>query len=370
MEVVPFDELNALGKILGLNAERLRNNYNLWGPSARVCISLTKNPDDVGSHAQSVADAANSLTSQYGDFKSTSTRKLFVVRPTSSSRRMATVEFGTNHLRGIVARAYARHDHATRVTFYKAISRLSLFSSPAGQMYEINVFLWFRHARNTDFLRCTSSTTGLPLAIPACPGNLRFLSKLNELHEMYERGRPICWVPISGTLPTLDAVVLTYDSLITVQITIASKHSANNLAFEDVYRNLPRRLKTKPWCHVFISDSDYNAKSLREQDLTIPEGTHIYSAVVDVEKLDSEIVTEDRVEALEKESKYVRTITALAICDSVFENVHSFCFCWTHSGLLISYGLRDKSPPHCHTFRRSGSPASVEPTLLHTRCTS
>ncbi|KAH9180779.1 hypothetical protein EDB89DRAFT_66709 [Lactarius sanguifluus] len=256
MQVVPFDELNALGKILGLNAERLRKNYNLWGPSVRVCISLTKNPDDVGSYAQSVADAADSLTSQYDDFKSTSTRELFVVRPTSSSRQMVTEEFGTNHLRGIVARAYAKHDHATRLTFYKAIRRLSLFSSPAGQMYEINVLLWFRHARDTDFLRCTSNTTGSPqLEIPACPGNLKFFSQPNELHEMYEPGRPICWVPTSGTLPTLDAVVLTDDSVVTVQITVASKHSANNLAFEDVYRNLPPSLKAKPRCHVFISDS-------------------------------------------------------------------------------------------------------------------
>ncbi|KAH8996088.1 hypothetical protein EDB86DRAFT_2829230 [Lactarius hatsudake] len=40
----------------------------------------------------------------------------------------------------------------------------------------------------------------------------------------------------------------------------------------------------------------YNAKSLREQDLTIPEGTHVYSVVVDVEasveELDSEIALE------------------------------------------------------------------------------
>ncbi|KAI9439307.1 hypothetical protein H4582DRAFT_130435 [Lactarius indigo] len=305
MQVFHFDELYTLGKTLGLNTQTLRDNYNSWGPSARVCVSLTKDPNKVRSHAQSVVRAAYGLTSdgrQFDGFRFVSTHQLFVVRPTDS-RQVTAVEFGTNRLRGIVARAYANHDRATRLRFYSAIRGDPMFSSPAGEIYKSHVLLWFRHARNTEFIPCTSNVPHSPLLnIPACPGNLKFFSKPDELQEMYKPGLPICWVPTSETLPTLGAVVLTDDAVITVQITIASKRDTKNIGFIDIYRNLPPRLKTKPRCHVFITDSDSNAESLRDQNLTVPKGTHVYSAIASVEDLDSKVVmTEDCMDALEKE---------------------------------------------------------------------
>ncbi|KAH8982417.1 hypothetical protein EDB92DRAFT_124508 [Lactarius akahatsu] len=278
-----------------------------------------KDPKDVSSHAWSVAQAVHNLAtdiSQFSEFRFTSTQRLFVIRPAADSRQVAAVEFGTNYLRRAVAHAYANHDHATRRSFYSKIRRDPRFSLPAGQIYEIHVLLWFRHARNTEFLTCTSNATGLPqLKLPACPRNLKFFSKPQELDKIYEPGRPVCWVPTSETLPALGAVVLTNHSVITVQISITSNHDAKNLGFEDIYRNLPPHLKTKPRCHVFITDSEFNAESLQEQNLTVPGGTQVFAAIADVEELDSKVaITGDRLEALEKDRVsvyWLRTIRHL-----------------------------------------------------------
>ncbi|KAI9456558.1 hypothetical protein BJY52DRAFT_1187842 [Lactarius psammicola] len=280
MQVFPSDELIALGKILGLDIESLRNNYDSWGPLARVCIRLTKAPTRVQGYEKSVVEAATELTmkhNDFADFTTSATNKLFIVGPISPSRRQeSTVEFGTNCLRGIVARAYAKCDHAQRLSFYKAIRGHPLFSSPVGQMFEIYVLLWFWHSRAGEILPCTGAVATSPhLEIPACPGNLEFFSKLEELKEVKE--------------PEL-------------QMTISRSHSAKELGFKRVFGNLPSELLTKRprRCHVFITDTDDYAKSLREQNLTkIPKGTFVYSAVIDINELDS-IVTEMRVDTLEE----------------------------------------------------------------------
>ncbi|KAH9170128.1 hypothetical protein EDB89DRAFT_1907999 [Lactarius sanguifluus] len=79
---------------------------------------------------------------------------------------------------------------------------------------------------------------------------------------------------------------------------------AKESGFNRINDDLPRDLKTRRprRYHVSITDTDYNARSLREQNLTqIPNGTHVYSAVVDVDQLDSmTLVTEKRVDALER----------------------------------------------------------------------
>ncbi|KAI9463713.1 hypothetical protein BJY52DRAFT_1184710 [Lactarius psammicola] len=290
MQVFPSDELIALGKILGLDIESLRNNYDSWGPSARVCIRLTKTPTRVRGYENSVVEAADELTmkhNDFADFTTSATNKLFIIGPKSPSQRQESiVEFGTNRLRGYVARAYAKRDHAKRLSFYKAIRGHSLFGSPAGQMFEIYVLLWFWYSRAEEILPCTGAVATSPhLEIPACPENLEFFPNPEGLKEVKEPERPICWVPTSRTFPSLDAFVLTNDTVITLQMTISRRLDANER---------PRR------CHVFITDTDDYAKSLREQNLKeIPKGTFVYSAVIDINELDS-IVTETRVDKLEE----------------------------------------------------------------------
>ena len=217
---------------------------------------------------------------------------------------MAVVEFGTNRLRDIVARAaYTKQYPAVRQGFYRSIRDHPLFASPAGQMFEIHVLLWLQHDKAAFHCTCTMANSP-ELQIVSFQDNLKFFYKPEELKDISEPGKPICLVPTSQKFPTLDAVILTSNAVITVQITIALKHDANEQEFGLIYRNLPPDVLAKrpDRYHVFITDEEINAKSLREQhQVQIPDGTFVYSTVIDFESWGWGIrATEEHVDALEK----------------------------------------------------------------------
>ncbi|KAH8990815.1 hypothetical protein EDB92DRAFT_1816611 [Lactarius akahatsu] len=273
-------ELKALGEILGLDTQSLRDNYNSWGPSARLCVTFTRTPILVPGHKQAVIRAAREFTQEVNHFDildmSLASQRIIIARPTAV-RQVATAEYGTNRLRGFVSRAYAQRDNPQRLSFYKSIRGYALFRSLAGQMFEIYVLLWFWHSRAQENLFCTGAVATSPrLDIPACPENMKFFSKSSELQNMVES---------------------------IFQITVSPRHGASKVGFAPVYDNLPRDSKTKrpKQSHVFITDTDVNASRLRGQNLPdIPSGTHVYSAVLDVDQLDSTgLVTQTRVSELE-----------------------------------------------------------------------
>ena len=203
------------------------------------------------------------------------------------------------------ARAYAQQDYAVRYRFYETIRGHPWFTSPACQIFEIHILMWFWHYRYGNSLGCTGSAESSPqLQIRSCPENLKFFYKVEELKDISEPGKPICLIPTSPTFPTLSAVILTSNAVITAQITIALKHDANEQEFDLIYKNLPPGLLAKRpgRYHVFITDTGFTAKSLREQNqMQIPNGTLVYSADIGVEYLDLMApVTEELVEALDK----------------------------------------------------------------------
>ncbi|KAH9035043.1 hypothetical protein EDB85DRAFT_1889544 [Lactarius pseudohatsudake] len=131
---------------------------------------------------------------------------------------------------------------------------------------------------------------------------LEFFSKAEDLKNMVdEHEHQKCLVPVSATFPTLDAIVITHEFVITVQMSVASRGDADNIGFEKVHDYLPSKvLATRQWCHVFLTDTGDKANLLRRQTLTeIPEKMeiHAYSAFVNIEELDS-ILTKERVEEL------------------------------------------------------------------------
>lgn len=62
-----------------------------------------------------------------------------------------------------------------------------------------------------------------------------FFSKAEELENVVEHESLKCLVPVSQDFPTVDAIFLTKNFIITVQITISSTHNANSIGFEKVY---------------------------------------------------------------------------------------------------------------------------------------
>ena len=216
-----------------------------------------------------------------------------------------TVQIATNHLFGIVSRFYAELDQATRQSFFQAISGQQWFDTVAGRIFEIHA-LWFRHPPDQDTLPCipADSENNLLLRIPVCGDNMAFFSKAEELENVDEQHEGLkCLVPVPQDFPTVDAIFLTENFIITVQMTVASTHNANSIGFEKVYQHLPSKVKaTLQWGHVFLSNSEDKATALREQRLTdLPQKMEIgvYSAVIDIDLCGS-ILTPERVEELNK----------------------------------------------------------------------
>ncbi|KAN0134259.1 hypothetical protein V8E53_007757 [Lactarius tabidus] len=316
MNVFTLDELNALGNILHLDTDILCNNYNLWGPFAGLCISLARGIISATSHEQAVIKAADALTRSNSEFDvllliESPTHKIFVSRPAPNTKRKGTiVDFGSNHLRGIVANAYAQRSNVMRLSFYRLIRGHPWFGSLAGKMYEIHVLLWFQHSQDETSLACTGAEANFPqLQIPACPGNLKFFTKVTELKQLEEPepGYPICVIPTSEKFPSFDAFIITHDAIITLQITISHRHSAKKEGFQDLRKNLPAKLlANRPQrYHVFVTDEEDNAKKLRAQNLAhIPDDTRVYAAVIPVKDLELKVpLTATIVEELESKSK-------------------------------------------------------------------
>ena len=300
--------ISSRSNLLGLDSEIMCTSYKKWGPSARNCVRFARDPDDIRYHEEDVHQAAIKLAKNGGDFSTfddQATHRIFSVRPSPSNRRLRTVEFGTDHLREIFASAYAQQEQATRHSFYKAIRGNPMFGGPAGEMYEIHVLLWFLHARADETLSCAGAEARFPeLQLPSCPMDPKFFSKPEELANISEPDHPKCLIPTSRNFPTLDAVVLTSDSIITVQITISSRHGAKRKGFGLIYNNLPLALtQRRPnRYHLFITDEETNAQSLRQQNLAeIPKRIRVYSTVIEVEDLESKVrLTHDRVKAVQK----------------------------------------------------------------------
>ena len=96
---------------------------------------------------------------------------------------------------------------------------------------------------------------------------------------------PFCLVPTSHTFAAIDAIILTAHNLITIQVTISNIHSAKKSGFEKVSNSGIKNDRT--WKHVFVTNEDFRARSLRQQALKdFPEGISIYSAVFDVGRSD------------------------------------------------------------------------------------
>lgn len=216
---------------------------------------------------------------------------------------MPTLKIPTRHLHGFVSRAYANRDCAARHTLYQAMSKNPCFASSAGYLLETCVLLWLRHSPAQDYLSCVPATGhGSPeLRIPACGEKMQFIREVGDLKCTNENERPMCLVPVSKTFPTCDAIILTNEFVITVQITVASTHHTNDIGCEKVHGSIPKGFSdTRTRCHVFVTDTKDKATSLRSQYTTTTKNIQFYFIFINVNMFNS-ILTSERVDALEKD---------------------------------------------------------------------
>ena len=198
----------------------------------------------------------------------------------------------TNYIRDIILYAAAEVDANELIRFYHLISKIPDFRASAGNMFERFVLSWLSSDPNAPLLICSPAAASDPdnpvLEIPACGmERTSFFGSYTALKKARVDQLPLCLLPTSQTFAAVDAIIYTEDSIITVQVTISNEHSAKGDGLTAIEKAIPSRIKkNRKWCHVFITDNDKNATSLRGQTLSdLPKRFSIYSGVFDIGQL-------------------------------------------------------------------------------------
>ncbi|KAH9026744.1 hypothetical protein EDB85DRAFT_161710 [Lactarius pseudohatsudake] len=289
------EEITALGKIQGLDASVLLRNYEKWGPSARTCVRLTRDPAEEHYHAIDVNNAADAFvecpptgTTTFGAIQVS--HVLFSVRPEvdedKGGRRVPVAEMASEHIREIISCAAAGAEAQKRVEFFRTISTQPSLKASAGDMFEGFVLSWLYAGSNLEPLRCFA--TGEPiLEILTCgKEKTTFFGSDDAVENVNWDELPLCLMPTVKNYPTADAIVITDESIITIQVTVSYRHKAKETGFTKIEKLISSHVTRDKWFHVFVTDGDRAAASLQDQYLPeVPEDVVIYSAVFDIGRL-------------------------------------------------------------------------------------
>jgi hypothetical protein len=97
---------------------------------------------------------------------------------------------------------------------------------------------------------------------------------------------PFAWIPALRSDANFDAVMCTDTHIVTVQVTVAAKHSMNEKGFESLLTNLPPNFqKQRSWHHVFVTDHPDTAVKLRKKKYQVAENMKIqvHTAVLNIQ---------------------------------------------------------------------------------------
>ena len=278
-----------------------------WGPSARTCVDLARGSWEAGSYASKVREAALRFVQDYNPTQELNAidvpHTLFSIHPVDNEnlvgRTTMSAKIATEHLFQFIAEACADADAHRRVQFFHMINNHPSFKTTAGYIFERFFHTWLvckgtsqaleLHCHSNDSL--ISNMFRPSLIIPRCrevviAGGLSSLKNVGDSkHEM-----PLGWIPSHQGLAAVDAIIFTKWTIITLQATIAWTHSAKSTGFKAIKEKLPITFESeRKWHHVFITDDEGKAQSLRRQNLS--ELRHwrdditIHSAVLEVRDL-------------------------------------------------------------------------------------
>lgn len=281
--------------MLGLNGEALQRHSEMWGPSAHVCIALERNSAFVQDLTLDVQGAATTFVQNFIPGNQLNaimvSHKLFAIRPEDEERYRMVAEIATKHIEGYIMDATIAADSCRRHDFFTLMSRHPYFKSSAGYMFEKFFFAWFIGCPKPPVkLHCTPSQDRMMGFWIVPPLKTKFISGVSSLKHTKEDLDSFGWVPISQAFPAANAIACTKKLLLTIQVTISPQHSTKLKGFEDIQRNFPKQfLACRTWHHLFVTDNEDNAQSLRDKTyqelLELPYPIHVYSAVLDVSKL-------------------------------------------------------------------------------------
>jgi hypothetical protein len=212
---------------------------------------------------------------------------LLSVRPVGdgrAERRIPIADIGTDRIKAIISYASAAATTYQRGAFYSYINQHSWFRASTGYLFKKLVLTWLSSDPEAATLLCAS--TGWPdLLVPACGENrMTYFSDLDALKKTTVDEFPFCLLPRYPSLLAADAIIYTDRFVITVQVTVSRRHSAKEGDFTTIADSLPICIRDgRDWCHVFITDEEWKARSLRGQNLIgLPGDIRVYSGVYNV----------------------------------------------------------------------------------------
>ncbi|KAH9037886.1 hypothetical protein EDB85DRAFT_566732 [Lactarius pseudohatsudake] len=229
MNHTSIQDITALSKLLNLDVGNIQRLYMKWGPSVRTCTELLLD-DSESDHEDEVKDAAGEFVKDPLTIpkfnKSKVSHLLFSIRPESQNRkgrRRQISEMATDHIKMIISYAAAEATAQDRIYFYQTISTRPEFSAPADKMFKAFVLCWLYARPNVESLRCFA-TDQPDLEIPACEEKqTTFFDSENGLRTVNGNKLPLCLLPRSANFTTADAIVITGESIITIQVTLSDQ---------------------------------------------------------------------------------------------------------------------------------------------------
>lgn len=190
-------------------------------------------------------------------------------------------EIPTRHLLGFVVRAAADLEAAQQARFFNLISRHPWFKSAAVWFFEK-----FVHVRLTAHPSSTPlkaiGVKSSSLSIPVCQSVIP-LGGATRLRRALGLKLPIYWYPTSDNFTSVDAIICTAKAIILLQVTVSSHHGVKMCGLDAIRAHLPTTItQHRQWCFVFVTDTQDNATTLRNQKLPELEGFHIYSCLFEI----------------------------------------------------------------------------------------
>jgi hypothetical protein len=200
------------------------------------------------------------------------------------NRGIPSVKISTPYVGKIILHAAVAAEAQERIRFFQMMSNQPMFRPAAGVLFKRFVLSWM--ASDLGSLNCTPARGPSILKIPACGNRMVFFGNHTALKETKVDKLPFCLVPTCRTFAAIDMIILTVNSLITVQVTISAEHSEKESGFEQVKNSGIR--EDRQWQHIFITDDDNKARFLRSQALIYLSGDiSVYSAVFNVGRSDT-----------------------------------------------------------------------------------
>ena len=292
---VPSYSYSANSKVLGLDGEALAEHSRRWGPSARICVELQRDPLMLPSLTSKARTAAAAFVGGPGPIDElqamTSSDILFAVRP-ERHRLNGIVTVATDYFNQVLTETAAAADPRQRAHFYKMMTIRRGFEPSALYMLRSFFCAWFFNCQKSLEIRCfTRAAPGTRprfSVLPTCE-NVHRITIFSSLKKADDLQTPFGLLPILKSFAFADAIICTNKYIISIKVTISSTIKVDRIGLKRVKNNLPSQFQAnRKWIHVFVIDDEDKAIRLRSQQFKglAEKDICVYSAVLDIQQVD------------------------------------------------------------------------------------